>query len=105
MSFGLRIFGPSGETQLDENSFTMRLVLSTLVSFSYAKSYQDFSVPGCTPDNALAFVIPNTPLVFADRQLETEMLSGIARVYNYTRGFDASYISTTTMRLIVVRFK
>jgi hypothetical protein len=28
----------------------------------------------------------------------------VARVYNHTRGYAASYVATGTMRLIVMRF-
>ena len=42
MSYGMRIWGGDGSLQIDENSFTMRVVLSTLVSFTNAaKTNQD----------------------------------------------------------------
>lgn len=105
MSYGMRIWGGDGALQLDENSFTVRLVLSVSVTFNATKGYQDFSVPGCNSSNATAFVVPSSPVSTSDRQFETEMLDGVARVYNYTRTFDASSLSTGTMRLFVVRFK
>jgi hypothetical protein len=104
MSFGLRIWGGDGALQLDENSFTIRVVLSTLVTFSGGKSSQDFSVPGVDSANGVVLVIPNGPYDEQQRQFETEMLSGVARVYNHTRGYAASLIAGGTMRLIVMRF-
>lgn len=105
MSYGMRIWGADGAIQLDENSFTYRLVLSTLVKFNQVKGTQDFSVPGCNPNNSVAFVVPIGNVVSSQRQFETEMLDGIARVYNYTRTFEASSIASGTMRLFVSRFR
>lgn len=106
MSFGMRMWGADGALQMDENSFTMRVVLSTVVTFANnTKTNLDYSVPGCDASNAVAIVIPTGPynesLSF---QFETEMLSGVARVYNYTRTFAASLSTSGTMRLMVIRF-
>lgn len=107
MAHGMRVWGPDGALQLDENSFTMRIVLSTLVSFGVGagKTNQDFSVSGCDASNSIAIVIPvGTYSESSDRQFETEMLSGVARVYNHTRTFAASLVASGTMRLMVIRF-
>ncbi|WP_145252326.1 hypothetical protein [Pseudomonas sp. SJZ131] len=100
------VWGPDSTLQLDPSSFTMRVVLSTLVTFpNNTKSSQDFLVPGSTAANSVAIVIP-TGLYSENnaRQLETEMLSGVARVYNHTRTFAASLSTSGTMRLMVIRF-
>lgn len=104
MAYGMRIWGGDGALQIDENSFTIRVVLSTLVTFAPAKSSQDFSVPGVGPGNGAAIVVPIGPYASSDLQFETEMLDGVARVYNHTRTFAASTVSTGTQRLIVMRF-
>lgn len=106
MAYGMRIWGANGALQVDENSFTMRVVLSTLVTFATgAKANQDFSVAGSDASNSIAIVIPIGPYdESAARQFETEMLSGGARVYNYTRTFDAGLSTSGTMRLMVIRF-
>jgi hypothetical protein len=108
MSFGMRIWGADGALQMDENSFTMRVVYSTLVTFpSGAKATQDFAVPGSTASNSVAISIPiGDPSATANGryQFETEMLSGVARVYNYNRGFEASLATPGTQRLLVIRF-
>ncbi|WP_236710323.1 hypothetical protein [Pseudomonas sp. RIT-PI-q] len=84
----------------------MRVVLSTLVTFATAaKTNQDFSVPGCDASNSVAIVIPTGPYNESTSfQFETEMLSAVARVYNYTRTFAASLSTSGTMRLMVIRF-
>lgn len=106
MSHGMRIWGGDGTLQVDENSFTMRVVLSTLVTFANnTKANQDFAVAGCDASNSVAIVIPTGPYdENSARQFETEMVSGIARVYNYTRTFAASLSTSGTMRLMVIRF-
>ncbi|MDH0749537.1 hypothetical protein N5D61_24740 [Pseudomonas sp. GD03842] len=106
----MRIWGADGALQLDENSFTMRVVFSALVSFnsnpSSPKSSQDFSVPGLTPSNGTAFVVPVADYGSTITQFETEVLNGVVRVYNWNRGFSAGTWTSSagTMRLIVIRF-
>ncbi|MHC8321117.1 hypothetical protein ACYZT4_10530 [Pseudomonas sp. GB2N2] len=103
----MRVWGADGALQLDENSFTMRVVLSTLVSFAVGagKTNQDFSVPSCDASNSVAIVIPIGPYDESSaKQFETEMVAGVARVYNHTRTFAASLIASGTMRLMVIRF-
>ncbi|MGH8346723.1 MAG: hypothetical protein ACRES5_09185 [Pseudomonas sp.] len=107
MSYGMRIWGADGALQIDENSFTMRVVYSGLVTGSSATTYQTISVPGLTPENGAAFVVPvGTYNVNLDKQLETEVVVGGVRVYSYIRGRE-QYSNKTgvTMRLIVIRFK
>ncbi|MEE5149476.1 hypothetical protein V2J73_02735 [Pseudomonas alliivorans] len=101
----MAVWGADGALQLDESSFTIRVVLSTLVTFSgSAKTSQDFAVPGVGPGNGVAIVIPVGAYDSNQRQHETELIDGIARVYNYTRTYDFSTVSSGTMRLIVMRF-
>lgn len=107
MSDGMRIWGGDSVLQMDENSFTMRVVLSQLVSIPTAtQTYQEFSVPGITAANGAAIVVPIAAYNNAtDTQYETEVINDAVRVYNYIRGFVGTYRSTVgTMRLIVMRF-
>ena len=103
----MRIWGADGALQLDENSFTCRVVLSVVVAFpppAGVKSYQDFSVPGCNASNSIAVMVPIGPYTDNDLQLETEMLTDVARVYNYCRTYASSNSVANTMRLNVIRF-
>ncbi|SDR03946.1 hypothetical protein SAMN05216597_2071 [Pseudomonas cannabina] len=105
MSYGMRVWGADAALQLDENSFTIRVVLSTLVTFSgTTKTSQDFAVPGVGPGNGVAIVIPAGVYDGNQRQHETELVDGIARVYNHTRTYGSSTVSNGTMRLLVMRF-
>jgi hypothetical protein len=101
---GMRIWGADGALQIDENTFTVRVVLSTTVTFANAKGSQDFSVPGVGPGNGSAIVIPIGDYNAGQLQFETELINNVARVYNHTRGFAASTIATGSMQLIVMRF-
>lgn len=106
MSHGVRIWGGDGSLQIDENSFTMRVVYSALVTGSNSINYQTISIPGVTPDNSAAFVVPvGAYNSTSDKQLETEVIAGGVRVYSYIRGRE-QYSNKTgvTMRLIVIRF-
>jgi hypothetical protein len=105
MAYGMRIWGGDGSLQVDENSFTIRVALSTLVTFPPGgKTNQDFAVPGVGPANGSAIVVPIGSYSDTQLQFETELVDGVARVYNHTRGFAASTVATGTMRLIVMRF-
>lgn len=105
MAYGMRIWGGDGSLQVDENSFTIRVALSTLVTFPPGgKTNQDFSVPGVGPGNGSAIVVPVGAYSDSQMQFETELVDNVARVYNHTRGFAASTIASGTMRLIVMRF-
>ncbi|WP_253911931.1 hypothetical protein [Pseudomonas sp. CVAP len=106
MAYGMRVWGGDGALQIDENSFTMRVVLSITVTFPTTnKGNQDFSVPGCNASNSVAMVVPTGPYNSTlDFQFETEMLTDVARVYNHTRTFAASLAARGTMRLMVIRF-
>ncbi|WP_454248747.1 hypothetical protein [Pseudomonas sp. F-14 TE3623] len=101
----MRVWGGDGSLQVDENSFTIRVALSTLVTFPPGgKSNQDFSVPGVGPGNGSAIVVPVGGYSDSQMQFETELVDNVARVYNHTRGFAASTVATGTMRLIVMRW-
>lgn len=107
MAFGMRIWGADGALQLDENSFTMRIAATYLVTFSgAAKQVQSFSAPGCTTANSVAILVPIAAYDSIPRQHEAVMTdSGTVNVYNYMTGNAAiTNVSTGTMRLIVVRF-
>lgn len=62
MSFGMRIWGANGALELDENSFTVRVVYSAvLLSGNYAPSRATFiSIPGVTPATHSAVCVPIT---------------------------------------------
>ncbi|HCT03782.1 MAG TPA: hypothetical protein DIW86_00260 [Pseudomonas sp.] len=59
MSFGMRIWGPTGKLELDENSFTVRIVYSAVVAFiTGGNRYINISIPGISPATHSAVCIP-----------------------------------------------
>lgn len=110
MAYGMRTWGPGNVPQLDESSFTMRVVYTSVLSPGTwgAAKYLDIAVAGITPDNASAFcVLAQAAAPLNDKQLEPEVLNGAVRVWKTLRGdtFGNSGRSSTVMRLFVVRFK
>jgi len=112
MSYGIRTWGPSGEPELNENSFTARIILSTLLTAgSPPGSYWDISVPGCTPANSCAVTVPIGPLPDPStqdpraRQFEPEMMNGVVRVWRGHRTAVEGISASGTQRLIVMRFR
>lgn len=110
MTYGMRVKGEDGAVQLDESSFTCRVVYSAVVNpnTSPAGSYFDVTVAGVTPANASVFCIPSGPINFStDRQLEPEVINGGVRVWRVMKGYSypASWVSQTVMILVVVRFR
>jgi hypothetical protein len=91
---------------MDETSFTMRVVLSQVVSITPGtQTYQTFSVPGLTASNGAAIVLPVGTFTTSNTQYETEVINDAVRVYNYIRGFAGTATSAVaSMRLIVMRF-
>lgn len=107
MSYGMRVWGADGVLQLDENSFTMRIAASYLVTFTGStKQSQTFSAPGCTTANSVAILVPIGAYDQNARQHEAAVTdSGTVNVYNYMTGNSAvNNVSSGTMRLMVVRF-
>ncbi|MDH0745303.1 hypothetical protein N5D61_05130 [Pseudomonas sp. GD03842] len=108
MAYGMRIWGADGALQLDENSFTMRIAASYLVTFSgSAKQSQVFSAAGCNQQNAVAVMVPIGVYNSTARQHKAVLNNdGTVTVYNYlTENPAINNVSTGTMRLMVVRFK
>ncbi|WP_321144386.1 hypothetical protein [Pseudomonas extremaustralis] len=59
MSFGMRIWGPTGFLELDENSFTVRVVYSALVQRSSGEARTRFiAVSGVDPSTHSAVCMP-----------------------------------------------
>lgn len=59
MSFGMRIWGPTGKLELDENSFTVRIIYSGVVAFiTGGNRYIYISIPGVSPSTHSAICIP-----------------------------------------------
>jgi len=59
MSHGIRIWGPTGFLELDENSFTVRIVYTAVVQKAAGESRTRFiSIPGIAPATHSAVCFP-----------------------------------------------
>lgn len=59
MSFGMRIWGPTGFLELDESSFTVRIVYSAVVQKVGGENRTRWiSIPGVSPANHSAVCFP-----------------------------------------------
>lgn len=111
MKYGMRVKGADGRIQLDDTAFTCRIVYAQAVNpntWAPGTSYIDVPVADITPQNSTAFCVPTGPINYDnDRQLEPEVINGAVRVWRRMKGYTttASWISQTTMMVIVVRFK
>lgn len=109
--YGLATWDENEVQQLGPASFTMRVVLSTLVTFASGggDSTQTFSVPGSTPENSFAVIVPIAPYNAGNQlhqiQFEPEMLNGSVRVWRGHRTAAQGLYAFGTQRLIVARFK
>lgn len=109
MSYGSRVWGADGTLQLSEASFTMRQVLSVLVTLGGTSGNNiTYSVPGCTPDNCIAVVIPTGAYSTSDQttvQFEPEILNGAVKVWAGHRTASQGLFGSGTQRLIVSRVR
>lgn len=109
--FGLGTWDENGVQLLGPASFTMRPVLSVLVTFSGGggASTQTFDVPGSTPENSFAVVVPIASYSAGSQlhqvQFEPEMLVGAVRVWRGHRTAVNGLYAFGTQRLIVVRVR
>jgi len=110
--YGLATWDENGVQQLGPASFTLRTVFSTLVTFSGpvtgAGAAQVFSVPGVTPLNCIAIVVPIGPYTTGLHtvvQYEPEILTDQIRVWRGHRTAVDGRFGTGTQRLIVSRYK
>jgi len=114
MSYGIRAWGPTGLLELDENSFTVRVIYSGIVSPGFGR-FVDIAVAGCNPATCSAVVIPISPYP-ADPsaqdlyaiQFEPEVFTGGVRVWSVNRGIDPSGTpgpGLAAQRLLVMKYR
>ncbi|OHW38001.1 hypothetical protein BHC62_06695 [Pseudomonas sp. 06C 126] len=107
MSFGMRIWGADGALQLDETSFTVRVIYSALIPKT-AGRFIDIAIAGVTPATDSCVCIPIVP--YSTNGQSIDAIAFIPYVYEgYVRVFFGSPAATTgptgltTQRLIVMR--
>lgn len=110
MSSGMRIWGPAGNLVLDENSFTVMVVYSALVSTSGRSLY--IPIEGVTPATCTGVCLPNgywssssTSQDPAVSQFDVQVLNGGVTVWFCNRNMPNGSVGVSTQRLIVMRYR
>lgn len=114
MSFGMRIWGATGKLELDETSFTVRVVYSGIVEAGVPSPGRSrfISIPGVTPSTHSAVCIPigsypqdpNAQNNYAI-QYEPEVNSGGVTVWFSNRMHSQAIIGLGQQRLLVMRYR
>lgn len=113
MTYGMRTKGPSGNLELDENSFTVRVIYSALVPRSTGY-FVDIPVAGADPATCQSIIVPAGPYpqdpnaqnLYAV-QFEPQTLMGVVRVWFTNRNITGNQPSAglATQRLLVMRYR
>ena len=115
MSFGMRVWGPTGALELDENSFTVRVVYSGLITKNASNNVGVrsvlISIPGVTVANHAAVCLAigeyasstseQNPYVC---QFEPQVVAGGVRVWFGNRLQSSGMVAMGTQRLLVMRY-
>lgn len=111
MSSGIRIWGAKGNLQLDENSFTVRVVYSALVTSSVgsAARYMYISIPEVDIATHVGVCLPNEPWRFSqdprNSQFDVQIMSGGVNVWFANRNMPNGKKGVSTQRLLVFRYR
>lgn len=117
MSFGVRIWGANGALQLDENSFTVRVIYSGLVTRNVERPNTTrnvlISIPGVSPSNCAAVCLPNAAYTGDPSgqdarvsQFDAQVVQDGVIVWFCNRNQPASTaFGVGTQRLLVMRYK
>lgn len=109
MSDGMRLWSPTGELELDENSFTVGVAYSALVAKS-AGRYVDIAIAGVDPAKHTAVCVPVAPYDTGGQFVSAigfipEVFSGVVRVWFGNRQSSSGPLGTSTQRLLVMRYR
>lgn len=110
MSSGIRIWGAAGNLQMDENSFTVRVVYSALVTSVGAASRSIYiAIPGVAIGTHVGVCLPNEPWRFSqdprNSQFDVQIMSDGVTVWFGNRNMPDGKMGFSTQRLLVFRYK
>lgn len=110
MSSGIRIWSATGNLELDENSFTVRVVYSALVTNSGRNVY--IPIAGVSPSTHTAICLPNVAWSNSNdgqsaavSQFDAQVLQGGVTVWFSNRNMPNGRIGVGTQRLLVLRYR
>ena len=109
MSSGIRIWGPTGILQLDDNSFTVRVVYSALVTSAGIARNTYIPIPDVATATHVGVCLPNEPWRFSqdprNSQFDVQVMSGGVTVWFGNRNMPNGKIGRSTQRLLVFRYR
>lgn len=117
MTSGIRIWGANGALQLDENSFTVRVVYSSLVTRNVEQPNLTrnvtISIPEVNPSNYIAVCVPNISFTgdpsgqdARNSQFDAQVVQGGVVVWFTNRNMPtATAFGVGTQRLLVMRYR
>lgn len=111
MSFGVRVWGPTGLLELDENSFTVRVVYSAIVQWPGVVGRSVFiPIAGVSPATHSAVCIPVAAYDTSAQNIAAIQYTpivgngGVTLYYGYP-GTNTGPIGTAPQRLLVMRYR
>ena len=111
MTYGIRVWGPTGLLELDENSFTVRIVYSEIIQASgQSVRTRYISIPGIDPTTHSAVCIPIAAYDtfgqnWAAIQYTPIVGAGGITVYYGCPSTSSGPLGTGAQRLLVMRFR
>jgi hypothetical protein len=110
MSSGMRLWSSAGNLVLDENSFTVRVVYSALVSQSGRSLY--IPIPGVTIATCTGVCLPNgnwssssSSQDAGNCQFDVQVMDRGVTVWFCKRDMPTGRIGVSTQRLLVLRYR
>ncbi len=111
MSYGVRVWGPTGLLELDENSFTVRIVYSEIVQSGGGQGRSRFiAIAGVSPATHSAVCVPiaaydTTAQSNYAIQYTPLVSNGGVTVYYGFPGTNTGPIGLSPQRLLVTRYR
>lgn len=110
MSSGIRIWGAAGNLQLDENSFTVRVVYSSLVtSIGAAGRSVYIPIPEVAITTHVGVCLPNDSWKYfqdaRNSQFDVQVMNGGVTVWFSNRNMPNGKMGISTQRLLVFRYR
>lgn len=107
---GIRIWGPTGLLELDENSFTVRVVYSALIGTVGSSTF--VSIPGVKPSTHIGICLPNGQYSgdpsgqdASLSQFDVQMLTDGVHVWFRNRNMPTGRVGMSVQRLLVFRYR
>jgi len=111
MSFGVRVWGPTGLLELDENSFTVRVVYSTVITRVVGEGRtRYYSIPEVDPSTHSAVCVPIAPYSTSGQDIYAIQYTPVVGAGGVVIYFGNPATSTgptglSPQRLLVMRFR